>query len=163
MGNETDRIQKIIVLRAPRSRVFRALSDAKEFGHWFGVRFDVPFTPGARMKGVIVPTAVDAAVAEKQKAYEGAAFELVVDRIEPETLFSFRWHPFAVDPKHDYSKEEMTLVTFELADTSEGTKLTLTETGFDRVPAARRAKAFEMNDTGWSAQATLLEKHLARA
>ena len=160
MGIETDRIEKVVVLRASRSRVFRAISDSKEFGAWFGVRFDAPFVPGARMKGVIVPTTADPKVAEGQKPYEGQSFEIVIVRIEPETTFSFRWHPFAVDATHDYSREEMTLVELTLSDTSGGTRLTVTESGFDKVPLARRAKAFTMNEGGWAMQMTLVEKYL---
>ena len=163
MGTETDRIEKVVVLRASRSRVFRALTDSKEFGAWFGVRFDGPFAVGARMKGVITPTTADPKVAEGQKPYEGKSFEIVVDRIEPESGFSFRWHPFAVDPAYDYSKEEMTLVEFKLSDTSGGTRLTVTESGFDKVPAPRRAKAFTMNEGGWAMQMTLIEKYLGDA
>jgi uncharacterized protein YndB with AHSA1/START domain len=161
MTSPTDRIEKQIVLRAPRSRVWRALTDSKEFGSWFGVRFDGPFVAGGAMRGICVPTTVDAEVAKLQKAYEGAAFELTVDRIEPERLFSFRWHPFAVDPDVDYSREEATLVMFELAETSGGIKLTLTESGFDRIPLARRAKAFAANEGGWSKQVEMIEKYLA--
>jgi uncharacterized protein YndB with AHSA1/START domain len=163
MPSETDRIEKVVVLRASRSRVFRALTDSKEFGAWFGVRFEAPFVPGARMTGTIVPTTADPEVAKTQHPYEGATFEIVVDRIEPEKLFSFRWHPFAVDKTYDYSKEEMTLVEFTLSDTSGGTRLTVTETGFDKIPLARRAKALEMNTGGWAAQMRLIEKYLGDA
>src|SRR5690349_12742795 len=130
----TDRIEKSIVLRTPRSRVWRALSDSSEFGSWFGVKFDGPFVPGAPLRGVLVGTTVDAEVAAAQKAYEGLAFAIVVDRVEPERLFSFRWHPFAIEPDVDYSAEPMTLVTFTLDEVPEGVKLTVTESGFDRIP-----------------------------
>ncbi len=163
MTSPTDRIEKQIVLRAPRSRVWRALTDSKEFGSWFGVRFDAPFVAGNAMRGICVPTTVDAEVAKLQKAYEGAAFELTVDRIEPERLFSFRWHPFAVDRDVDYSKEEATLVVFELTEAQGGIRLTLTESGFDRIPLARRAMAFAANEGGWSKQVEIIEKYLANA
>ncbi len=163
MATETDRIEKKVLLRAPLARVWRAVSDAGEFGSWFGVKFDKPFAPGAVMSGSMVPTKVDAEVAKTQKPYEGRAFDLTVDRIEPMRLFSFRWHPFAVDPNFDYSSEPATLVVFELEEVPNGTLLTLTESGFDRIPIARRAQAFTMNDQGWTAQTKLIEKYLAHA
>jgi uncharacterized protein YndB with AHSA1/START domain len=116
---------------------------------------------GARLTGEIVPTTVDPEVAESQKPYEGRRFEVFVDRVEPMRLLSFRWHPYAVDPEIDYSEEPTTLVVFELERASEGTELTITESGFDRIPLARRAEAFEMNDGGWEAQLILIEKYLA--
>ncbi len=163
MTSETDRIEKKILLRAPAQRVWRALTDAQEFGRWFGAAFDGQFAPGARMMGRIVPTTADDEVAKGQKAYEGAPFEFTIERMEPERLFSFRWHPFAIDPKVDYSEEPTTLVVFELEATPKGTMLIVTESGFDRVPLARRAKAFAMNEQGWTAQMTLIEKYLAKA
>jgi uncharacterized protein YndB with AHSA1/START domain len=163
MSSSTDRIEKRVVLNAPRSRVWRAISNAAEFGSWFGVKFSGPFTPGTPLRGTITPTTVDAKVAESQATYAGADFEITVDRIEPEHLFSFRWHPFAVDPKHDYADEPMTLVVFELEEVAGGTQLTIVESGFDGIPAARRARAFEMNEGGWTAQAMLIEKYVTRA
>jgi uncharacterized protein YndB with AHSA1/START domain len=163
MASSTDRIEKVVVLRAPVARVWRAISDASEFGSWFGVAFDGPFVAGARMVGAIVPTKADPEVARTQEPYAGKMFELVVDRIQPMHLFSFRWHPFAVDPNVDYSSEPATLVVFELAPVAEGTRLTITESGFDGIPLARRAQAFAMNDQGWAAQLVLVEKHLAHA
>jgi uncharacterized protein YndB with AHSA1/START domain len=156
-----DRIEKKVLLRAPRDRVWRAISDAQEFGTWFGVAFDGPFVPGARLTGRIVPTKVDAGVAKAQEPHAGKAFEVTVDRIEPMRLFSFRWHPFAVDAGIDYSTEPATLVTFELEDAPGGTTLTITESGFDRIPLERRAKAFTSNEQGWTAQAKLIEQYLA--
>src|SRR5437660_12606325 len=94
---QTDRIEKQVVLSAPRRRVWRALTDAQEFGAWFGVRFDGPFVAGSPLRGVIVPTNVDAEIARAQQPYAGMPFEITVDRIQPETLFSFRWHPFAIE------------------------------------------------------------------
>jgi uncharacterized protein YndB with AHSA1/START domain len=163
MSSDTNRIQKRVALRAPLERVWAAVSDAAQFGRWFGVAFDGPFVAGRVMKGKVVPTTVDAEVAKTQEAYAGAAFDFTVERIDPMTLFSFRWHPFAVDPKVDYSGEQTTLVTFELATVPGGTQLTITETGFDDIPAARRAKAFEMNDHGWTMQVKLVEKYVSRA
>ena len=157
----TDRIQKRTLLRAPLERVWRAISDADEFGTWFGIRFDGPFVAGERLTGEIVPTTVDPQIAESQKPWEGHRFEVVVDRVEPMRLFSIRWHPYAVDPTIDPSEEPMTLVEFELEGTAEGTVLTITESGFDRIPLARRAEAFEMNEAGWEAQLVLIETYLA--
>jgi uncharacterized protein YndB with AHSA1/START domain len=159
----TDRIEKKIVLRAPRQRVWRALTDINEFGRWFGVKFDAPFTPGAVQRGVLVGTAVDAEVARAQREHANIPFEITVDRIEPERLFSFRWHPFAVEPGVDYSAEPTTLIEFTLEEVAGGTRLTVTESGFDQIPLARRARAFTANDQGWSIMMRLIEKHLADA
>jgi uncharacterized protein YndB with AHSA1/START domain len=160
---DTDRIEKKTLLHAPLKRVWRAIADSSEFGTWFGMKFDGPFAPGAIMRGTIVPTTVDAEVAKAQKAYEGLAFEIVVERMEPEKLFSFRWHPGAVEPDIDYSVEPTTLVTFALEEVADGVMLTVTESGFDRIPLARRAKAFASNDQGWSIQVRLVAEYLARA
>jgi uncharacterized protein YndB with AHSA1/START domain len=161
MAASSDRIQKQVLLRAPRDRVWRAISDAKEFGTWFGVAFEGPFVAGAHLSARIVPTKVDAEVAKAQEPHSGMRFEISIDRIEPMRLFSFRWHPGAVDPGVDYSKEPTTLVTFELEEAEGGTRVTITESGFDRLPPERRAKAFGMNEQGWAAQAKLIEKYLA--
>lgn len=163
MDTGRDCIEKTILLRAPRDRVWRALSDSKQFGSWFGVAFDGPFVAGERATGRIVPTKVDPEVAKAQEPYSGMAFELTVDRIEPMRLFSFRWHPFAIEPGVDYSREPTTLVVFELAEVPGGTKLDLTESGFEGIPLERRANAFTSNEQGWAAQMTLIEKYLAVA
>ena len=160
--SETDRIEKKIWLRAPQSRVWRALTDAKEFGSWFGMKFDTGFAPGALVRGIIVPTTVDPAIAASQKPYEGHPFEITIDRIEPERLFSFRWHPFAIERGVDYSAEPTTLIEFTLEPAPGGILLTLTESGFDAIPLARRAKAFAANDGGWAHQMKLIEKYLAQ-
>jgi uncharacterized protein YndB with AHSA1/START domain len=159
----SDRIEKQVVLRASRARVWRAISDAREFGSWFGMELDAPFTPGATVHGRIVPTKADPTIAAAQKPYEGLPCLLVIDAVEQERRFAFRWHPFAIDPNVDYSDEPMTLVTFELEEAAGGTLLKVTESGFDRVPLERRAKAFEMNEGGWSAQMDLIAKYLAHA
>jgi uncharacterized protein YndB with AHSA1/START domain len=158
----TDRIEKKVLLRAPLARVWRAISDAKEFGSWFGVKFDAPFTPGAKLRGVIVPTTVNEEVARSQKPYEGTPFEITVEEMEPERLFSFRWHPYAVERGVDYSLEPTTLVAFTLEKTADGIMLTITESGFDQVPLARRAKAFSANEGGWSKQVELIEAYLVK-
>jgi uncharacterized protein YndB with AHSA1/START domain len=161
--SDTDRIEKKVLLRAPRDRVWRAISDARQFGSWFGVEFDGPFIAGATTIGKLVPTTVDPEVAQRQKQYQGFKFEFAIDRIEPQRLLSFRWHPFAVEPGVDYSKEPATLVTFELREEAGGTMLTVTESGFDRIPLERRAKAFAANQQGWATQLRLIEKYLALA
>jgi uncharacterized protein YndB with AHSA1/START domain len=158
-----DRIEKRILLRAPRARVWRALTDSAEFGRWFGVKLDGPFIPGARMRGLIMPTTVNAEVAKVQQQYEGWPFELVIEQMEAERLFSFRWHPFAVDRDVDYTAEPMTLVAFALEEVPNGVLLTVTESGFDRIPLGRRAKAFTANDAGWAIQVKVIEEYLAQA
>ena len=160
---QTDRIEKNVLLRAPRSRVWRALTDSKEFGSWFGMRLDGPFAPGAKLRGVITPTTVDAEIAALQEPYAGKDFQLVVDRIEPERLFSFQWHPYEVQPGIDYSKEPMTLVTFTLEEQKGGVLLTVVESGFDKIPLSRRAEAFKANEGGWAKQMELIAKYLAHA
>lgn len=159
----TDRIEKKVLLRAPRSKVWRAISDSAEFGTWFGMKVDGPFVPGKKMRGVIVPTQVDAEVAKMQKPYEGKEFELQIEKIEPERLFSFRWHPYAVERDVDYSAEPTTLIVFQLDDVEGGVMLTVTESGFDQIPLARRAKAFQANEGGWGKQMELIKAYVTGA
>jgi uncharacterized protein YndB with AHSA1/START domain len=156
-----DRIEKSVLLKAPIERVWRAVSDAGEFGSWFGVAFDGPFVANRALQGRIVPTRVDPKVAEMQKPYEGMKFEFTVGAIEPMSRITFHWHPYAIEPGVDYSNEPMTDIVFALAEEAGGTRLTITETGFDRIPIERRAKAFAANDRGWSQQAELLAAYLA--
>jgi uncharacterized protein YndB with AHSA1/START domain len=158
----TDRIEKQILLRAPLERVWRALSDSTEFGTWFGVRFDAPFAPGVSMRGIIVPTNVDDEVAKAQKQYEGTPFEITIEQMEPERLFSFRWHPFAIESGVDYSSEPATLVVFALEQKENGVLLRVTESGFDRIPLERRAKAFTANEQGWGMVVKLIEAYLVQ-
>ncbi|MBZ5611845.1 MAG: SRPBCC family protein [Acidobacteriia bacterium] len=158
----TDRIEKQILLHAPLKRVWRALSDSREFGTWFGVRFDGPFKPGATLRGVIVPTTVDSLVAAAQKPHEGKPFEITVEQMQPQRLFSFRWHPYAVEAGVDYSAEPTTLVVFALEEMPNGVRLTVTESGFDKIPLARRAKAFTANEQGWTMVVILVEKYLVQ-
>jgi uncharacterized protein YndB with AHSA1/START domain len=159
----TDRIEKQILLHAPLKRVWRALSDSTEFGTWFGMKLDGPFVAGASVRGVIVPTTVDAEVAAAQQEHEGLPFELAIERMEPERLFSLRWHPYAVERDVDYSAEPTTLVVFTLEEVADGVLLTVTESGFDRIPLARRAKAFTANEQGWGMVIKLIEEYLASA
>jgi uncharacterized protein YndB with AHSA1/START domain len=147
-GTTTDRLEKALTLKAPRSRVWQALTDARQFGEWFQVSLDGEFTPGATVTGTIT-----------YPGYEGKRLELLIDRIEPERLFSYRWHPG--DPNGDYASEPMTLVEFMLEEVSGGTRLTIVESGFDKLPLARRAAAFRMNDGGWNEQLQSIERHVA--
>lgn len=157
----SDRIEKHVVLKAPLERVWRAISDSNEFGRWFGVDFGgAAFVAGQAMKGRIVPTTVDPEIAKLQEPHQGVPVEFRIESVDPKRLFSFRWHPFAVDKGVDYSKEPMTLVTFELEEVSGGTKLTITESGFENIPLERRAKAFASNEGGWAAQAKLIAKYV---
>jgi uncharacterized protein YndB with AHSA1/START domain len=146
-----DRIEKRIELKAPVSRVWRALTDYREFGEWFRVKLDGPFVPGQVSHGHVT-----------YAGYEHLKWEAFVQKIEPEQFFSFTWHPYAVDPKVDYSKETPTLVEFRLDKTASGTLLLLTESGFDKIPSHRRAEAFRMNDGGWAEQMKNIENHVAQ-
>ena len=158
----TDRIEKKILLRAPRKRVWHALPDSAEFGRWFGIKFDGQFAPGALRRGVIVTTTVNAEVAKAQKPYEGLAVEITIEQMEPERLFSFRWHPNAVERGVDYSAEPTTLVVFTLEDVANGVMLTVTESGFDQIPLARRARAFAANEGGWGVMVKVIEEYLGQ-
>ncbi|HKJ93156.1 MAG TPA: SRPBCC family protein [Longimicrobiales bacterium] len=163
MATDTDRIEKHTLLRAPIERVWRAVSEAEQFGRWFGMHLDGPFVAGERVTGHIVPTTVDPGVAEKQKAFEGAPVELWVERIEPMRLFSFRWHPYAADPNVDVASEPTTLVEFRLEEAKGATHLTIVESGFDAIPLERREAAFRANEGGWTLQLTLIEKYVTDA
>jgi len=159
----TDRIEKKILLHAPLKRIWRALSDSTEFGTWFGMKFDGPFTPGTTVRGAIAPTTVNAEVAKAQKEHEGLPFEIAIEQMIPERLFSFRWHPFAIERGVDYSAEPTTLVTFALEEVANGVMLTVTESGFDRIPLERRAKAFTANEQGWGMMVKVFEEYLGQA
>ena len=159
----TDTIRKQVLLRAPRDRVWSAITDSRKFGAWFGCEFDDPFAAGQTVHGRVVPTTVDAEMAKAQEEFSGMEFDVVVERIEPMDRFSFRWHPGIPVDGVDYDKEPMTLVTFELAGQDDGVLLTITESGFDQIPLERRAKVFAQNEGGWNAQAELIEKYLRHA
>jgi uncharacterized protein YndB with AHSA1/START domain len=146
----TDRIEKKIVLRAPRSRVWRALTNAEEFGTWFRAKLGPGFAVGQRATGNIT-----------YPGFEHLKMEVMVERMDAEQLFSFRWHPYAIDPKVDYSAEPATLVEFRLEEVAGGTELTVVESGFDRLPPGRRDEAFRMNDKGWASQLENVERHVA--
>ena len=156
-----DRIEKEVLLNAPLDRVWRAISDADEFGQWFGVRFDGPFVPGASLTGVMTPTAVDDDVAKAQEPYAGKADTWQIVAVEPHRRLAFRWHPYGVEDGVDYSKEPTTLVEFTLEDTADGVMLRIVESGFEDIPVERRQSAFESNNQGWSAQTELVRKYLA--
>jgi uncharacterized protein YndB with AHSA1/START domain len=148
---ENDRIEKRIELKAPVSRVWQALTDYREFGKWFRVNLEGPFVPGQVARGQIT-----------HPGYEQYKLELVVQKMEPERLFSYTWHPYALDTARDYSKEPPTLVEFRLEKTPSGTLLVVTESGFDKIPADRRLEAFRMNEGGWAAQIQNIEKHVSK-
>ena len=146
-----DRIEKSIEIKAPVSRVWRALTDYREFGEWFRVKIEGPFQPNQVSRGQMT-----------YPGYEHVRWEAVVQKIEPERLFSFTWHPYGVDPKVDYSKETPTLVEFTLEKTANGTLLKVIESGFDKVPADRRAEAFRMNESGWTEQVKNIEAYVTQ-
>ncbi len=147
----TDRIEKEIVVRAPRAKVWRAITDSREFGKWFQAEMKDPFVPGARAQGRIT-----------SPGYEHLTLEVRVERMEPEHLFSWRWHPYAVDPQQDYSNEPTTLVVFELEEIPEGTRIRVKESGFDHIPLARRSEAFRMNSEGWAEQLQNIARHVGQ-
>ena len=147
----TDRIEKQITLDAPRARVWRALTDVKQFSAWFGVSLVTPFAPGAEVRGQI-----------NIRNYEHVTMTIWIETMEPERFFSFRWHPYAIEPGVDYSAEPTTRVSFTLEDAGGGTRLTIVESGFDKIPESRRAKAFSMNEKGWAGQAENIRKFLAK-
>jgi uncharacterized protein YndB with AHSA1/START domain len=146
----TDRIEKLVDLDAPRSRVWRALTDYTQFNQWFGVLLTTPFSAGTAVSGKM-----------NIRNYEHFTLTIWIESMEPERLFSFRWHPYALEEGVDYSAEPTTLVTFTLEDAGTGTQLTIVESGFDAIPESRRAKAFSMNERGWNGQAENIRKFLA--
>jgi uncharacterized protein YndB with AHSA1/START domain len=145
----TDRIEKKILLRAPKSRVWRALTNAEEFGEWFRVKLEGAFAIGKRISGKIT-----------YPGYEHLTMDVTVERMDTEQLFSYRWHPYAIDPKVDYASEPTTLVEFRLEEVAEGTMLSVVESGFDGVPPARRAEAFRMNGEGWATQVENIRRYV---
>jgi uncharacterized protein YndB with AHSA1/START domain len=146
----TDRIEKEIILRAPRSRVWRALANAEEFGAWFGIKLDGAFAPGASVQGQIT-----------MSGDELVTIEIAIERMDPESRMSYRWHPYPAKSGVDYSSEPTTLVEFELEEVAGGTQLRVVESGFDRIPLARRAEAFRMNDAGWAEELENIARYVA--
>jgi uncharacterized protein YndB with AHSA1/START domain len=148
----SDRIERQVFLKAPRSRVWRALTDSAQFGEWFGIHADAPFTAGARVRAVVT-----------HPQYKGLPFDMTIEQVVPEQLFSWRWHPNAIDATRDYSTEPTTLVVFELADAPGGTLLKIVESGFDAVPLARRLEAYRGNEQGWDHQVSAIEKYVSQS
>jgi uncharacterized protein YndB with AHSA1/START domain len=149
---DTDRIEKKVTLRASRSRVWRAITTSQEFGTWFGVKLEGPFIEGTTVRGKIT-----------HPGYDHLTLEMQIERIEPERYFAYRWHPNAIKAEVDYSSEPTTLVEFRLDEAEGGTVLTIVESGFDRIPLARRAEAFRNNDNGWTEQARNIERHVSQS
>ena len=151
-SGQTDRVERQILIRAPRERVWQALSSAEQFGTWFGARLQgQTFAPGQRVRGPITIC-----------NFEHVMFDVLIERMEPPALLSYRWHPYAVDPAVDYEQEEPTLVTFTLQETpGPGTLLTVVESGFDKLPPERRLEAFRMNHAGWEAQLNNIARHVS--
>jgi uncharacterized protein YndB with AHSA1/START domain len=145
-------IVKQMEIAAPTTRVWQALTDSRQFGEWFKTKMEGPFIAGQPVSGQIT-----------HPGYEHLRMEIVVKKIEPETVFSFTWHPYAIDPKVDYSQEDPTLIEFRLQPTASGTLLTVTESGFEKIPAARRAEAFLRNDGGWAQQMKNIETYVLQA
>ena len=145
----TDRIEKQIVIRAPRSRVWKALTDVREFQQWFEAVLDRPFAPGAHLEGHVT-----------SEGYEHVRMDIEVERMDPETYFSYRWHPYAIDPKRHYPPMEKTLVEFTLEEVSGGIRLLVVESGFDRVAADRRTETFQMHTEGWVGQLKNIQQHV---
>jgi uncharacterized protein YndB with AHSA1/START domain len=152
MTASTDRIERKVLIDAPRARVWRAVSDAGEFGDWFGVDFQgKTFVAGKHVQGKIT-----------HPGYQHLTMEVLIEQVVPEQLLSWRWHPAAIDPKVDYSQEPTTLVEFELKDADGGTLLTVVESGLDKIPLARRADVFRLNSSGWNEQMENVKKHVAK-
>jgi uncharacterized protein YndB with AHSA1/START domain len=147
----TDRIEKEILLRAPRSRVWRALANADEFGAWFGMKLEGAFAPGGRVHGQLT-----------LPGHRQVTIEMAIERMDPESRMSYRWHPYAVESSVDYSSEPTTLVEFHLEEVAGGTRLKVVESGFDRIPLARRAEAIRMNDAGWAEELENIARYVAK-
>ena len=147
-----DRIEKRVILKAPQSRVWRAIADADQFGAWFRMKFEGPFVEGRTVSGRML-----------YPGYEHLSGEFQIVRIEPEHYFAYRWHPYAVDTAVDYSAEPTTLVEFRLEETADGTLLNIVESGFDRIPLSRRMEAFRMNEGGWTSQARNIERYVSES
>jgi uncharacterized protein YndB with AHSA1/START domain len=158
-----DRIEKQVLLRAPLDRVWAAVSDAEQFGRWFGVRFDGPFVEGRSVGATMAPTTVDDEVARRQEPHAGTRSTWRIVAVEPKRRFAYRWHPFAIETLVDYEAEPTTLVEFMLSETPEGVLLTIVESGFDAIPQGRRSASFEANSEGWAIQTDLVRRYLEQA
>lgn len=169
----SDRIEKQVTLRAPQSRVWKAIADVREFSKWFGFTLAGEFTPGATIRGTVTRTFDEAGMIEHQKKLgvtpsgirlPGPDFVFcTIESVEPERYFAYRWIPYGIDAEADLANEPTTLVEFRLEPVAEGTRLTIVESGFDRVPAHRRLRAFRMNDGGWAGQCRNLSAYVEGA
>jgi len=169
----TDKIEKQVTLKAPLARVWRAIANAEEFGRWFGFTLQGAFTPGKTLRGTFDRKLDEQELMAHQKSIGVTASRVkipagdfvfcTVERVEPERYFSFRWIPYGIDAEADLENEPTTLVEFQLEPVAEGTRLTIVESGFDRVPLHRRERAFRMNEGGWAGQAGRLQKYLDAA
>ena len=155
-----DRIEKEVVLKAPLARVWQAISDSQQFGAWFGARFEQPFVAGTTVNGTIQPTTVDPEVAKQQAPYVGKPLVLEIERLDAPRSLAFRWHPGIPDEGEDQPKAPTTLVELELTEVEGGTRLRITESGFDGLPLARRTEIFHGNEAGWDHQTRLIGGYL---
>jgi uncharacterized protein YndB with AHSA1/START domain len=150
---DTNTVERSILIKGSRERVWRALTNAEEFGAWFGANLSGQvFEPGRRARGLMT-----------EPGMEHMYFDVVVERMQPQETMSFHWHPYAVLPDVDYSQEEPTLVTFTLKDApGDGILLTVLESGFDNIPQHRRREAFEMHSKGWEYQLQNVARHASQ-
>jgi uncharacterized protein YndB with AHSA1/START domain len=162
METTPNEIRKVVIVQAPLEKVWEAISDSTQFGHWFGAQISGSFEPGKRLKLTIEPTRVDPQVAKSQEAYRGIEFDIWVEEVEPQRRFSFRWHPYEVDGEEPESAPT-TLVEFTLQAREDSTEVVIVESGFDSIPLHKRAKAFENNTEGWEVQAGLLQTYVETA
>jgi uncharacterized protein YndB with AHSA1/START domain len=146
---DTNRIEKSVDLKSPQSRVWLAITDPAQFGQWFGVKFSGPFVVGKHVEGRMT-----------YPGFEHLPFGIDVTAIDPPHRFAFTWHPYALDPAVDYSAETPTLVEFVLESLGTGTRVTVTESGFEHIPAHRRLEAFRMDEEGWAEQVVNLQKYV---
>lgn len=161
MSSDTDVIRKTARLDAPLARVWEAISDSRQFGAWFGAEFDAPFVAGTTISARIRPTTVDPEVAALQAPHAGLPFTVIVAHVEPPHRLAFRWHPHGTGGA-GHEADPTTLVEFVLAADGDGTRLTITESGFDKIALERRAQAFTANDGGWTHQLRLVAAYLAQ-
>jgi uncharacterized protein YndB with AHSA1/START domain len=161
MTAQSDRIEKQRVVQHPIERVWRAISEPKQFSAWIGLAEPGDFVQGALFTAKMAPTKFNAEFAQLQEPYDGLTVKMTIERIQPPFHFSFRFHPFAIDPNADYSSEPMNEVAFELKEVANGTRVTMTETGFERIPPERRAVAYEVNNRAWGLALKALESYLA--
>lgn len=169
----TERVEVRVILAAPVSRVWRAITTASEFGSWFGVALTSDFAPGKTVRATFSGELDEKSIVAHQTMVglepskirlpdENTDFCEVV-RVEPKRHFSFQWIPYGIDAEADPKTESPTLVEFALEPSTEGTQLTIVESGFDRVPAHRRDRAFRMNQRGWMIQAQNLKRYVEAA